>query len=158
MDWNYKGTAITILESGRFQIGESDGHQWCDTFAQAQKEIDSQLAVEAKVRHANVALPVLDSAGNKHVIKGINRSDGSALGIPKRTYGLFYPTDAIKALLQEKERLDDRVAEISTLLKSVEVKQQYGYGRVEVHDYDERMQRLQDGYEAAAKASETVTA
>ncbi len=157
MDWDYHGSTITIQKNGQFKVEGQEPMRWFQTLEQAQKDVDDSRAVDAKARHDNVALPVLDNNGHQHTITGINRSTGKALGVPNKTYGLFYPTEVVKALLQEKSTLSDRVIEIDKKLRPAGIPNSYGYGRVSVEDYDFRMAELQTAYESVGRVAEGIT-
>ncbi len=155
--WEYRGKTITVDDRGTFwvDVDDQEHRRGSQTLEGAKGAANEMLALEAKERHLDLAMPVIDDHGNAHTIRGLNRSSGKLLGVPDRTE-VYYPTPVVEALLKERQELNTRVTDISARLRAVHVADRYGGGRIEVDEYDDRITALEAKYNAAMLAAEDI--
>lgn len=148
--WEYRGKTITVDDRGMFwvDVDNQEHRRGKNTLDAAKDAANEMIALEAKERHVDLAMPVIDDDGNTHTIRGLNRSSGKLLGIPDRTE-VYYPTPVVEALLKERRELNTRVTAISATLRAVHIADRYGGGRIEVEEYDDRITALEAKYAAA---------
>lgn len=159
MDWEHRGWTITLSDeagrlNGMFSVGKDNDRRYHHSLADAKSDVDDRVAVAAKARHADLAMPVIDDQGIAHTIRGLNRGSGLLLGAPD-TAEIYYPTSAIEALLIERHDLNARVTRITAVLRPVRIGGLHS-GRITAEDYDARIQELKDKYATAMVAAEDI--
>lgn len=154
--WEYRGTSIALDERGAFKIDDSEDLRHFPSLHLAKVAVDDRVAVEAKARHTDLAMPVIDEHGNRQIIRGLNRGSGKVLGIPDGVGTLYYPTPAIEAMAKEHADLERRSVVLRAKLRRVTMPDHIGSGRIRAEDYDARIATLKEKYNAAMVAAEDL--
>ena len=160
MEWTYRGMAINLAAGerfdGLFRVGPDGAPEtrYHHSLAEAKADVDDRVAVAAKARHTDLAMPVIGDDGDTYVIRGLNRGSGGLLGGPDRSE-VYYPTPVIQGLIEESNRLRARLTNIGKALHPVLIRVRGG-GRIRAEEYDDRIKALTDAYHTAQVAAEDV--
>ncbi len=161
MEWEYRGMTISVAAPGEpydglFRVGEGEAsdRRYHDSLVEAKADVDDRVAVEAKARHTNLAMPVIDEDGQTHTIRGLNRGSGSMLGVPDRSEA-YYPNPVIEALLAERKQAMARLQRIEAILRPMRLRGAQS-GRITAEQYDDAISGLEARYAAAMLAAEDI--
>ncbi len=159
MDINYRNQIINVDWKGQFEIVWHESiidevKQSLDSFDTLQKAkdlIDAKLRILAKKEPLNLA--ALTSSGVPIKITGIHLGTHNVLSSPtfeRYAGGVIYLDHAyIRSQLARLKAIKEEVKEINDALSVYTIKTSYGYGRMEVAEYEKYIAQLKESYAAA---------
>jgi hypothetical protein len=150
MKKEYRGHTIEVNEHMLFVITagpllerneETTGRYSNDTYQGITEYIDRGLTAAEREKRIKIALPVLDEAGTKKTITGLNARTGYLTGVGDTSY--VYPDiDWIKDALAEIAKINQRSKVIRSNLEPFRIKTNYTYLNA-ARNYEDEVQKLQ---------------
>lgn len=159
MDINYRNQVIHVSHAGNFEITWHESiidevKQSIDIFDTLQKAkdlIDAKLKILAKKEPLN--LTALSRAGVPITITGIHLGTHKILSQPTldRDLGgrVYLDHPYIRSQLARLKAIHEEVKSIDEAISVYTIKTSYGYGRMEVEEYEKYISELKENYASA---------